>query len=439
MLRAHGLGGGADLPIPPELAIAGGAAALVLSFVVLVSAWRRPRFAGPAAEGSAATEGRTLPRTTAVVDHPATRWSVRILGAALFLFAATAAVLGQDNLTNPVFGIVYVWLWVGIVPASLLFGPFYRAISPVRTAHLVLSRISGNDPGSGVVRAPRRLGLWPAAVGLFAFVWLELVVPDGTALATVNLWFTVYLLVTFIGASVFGTRWLEQADPFEVFSTLVGRLSPWGRSDGGLLVVRNPFRNLAGTPVESGLVAVVAVLLGSTAFDSLHSSSGWLSFVQAAPVDAFVLNSAALLLTCAVVGAVFALASGFRAGELAHSLVPIIIGYFVAHYLSYFVEVGQQTLIYASDPLSDGADLFGTRSWEVDYWLSYQVTLLASVKVVAIVAGHVVGAVSAHDRFLAVLPVGRRVTGQLPLLAVMVLYTFTGLYLLFGGPSAPAQ
>ena len=37
--------------------------------------------------------------------------------------------------------------------------------------------------------------------------------------------------------------------------------------------------------------------------------------------------------------------------RFAHAVVPIIVGYITAHYLSYFVEVGQQTLILLSDPL----------------------------------------------------------------------------------------
>lgn len=36
----HGLGGGQDLPIPAPLAIAGGTAALIVSFCVLILAWR---------------------------------------------------------------------------------------------------------------------------------------------------------------------------------------------------------------------------------------------------------------------------------------------------------------------------------------------------------------------------------------------------------------
>ncbi len=49
------------------------------------------------------------------------------------------------------------------------------------------------------------------------------------------------------------------------------RMSVWGRRDGEL-VVRSPLANLATTPARPGLVAVVAVLFGSTAFDSFKDS-----------------------------------------------------------------------------------------------------------------------------------------------------------------------
>jgi hypothetical protein len=41
--------------------------------------------------------------------------------------------------------------------------------------------------------------------------------------------------------------------------------------------------------------------------------------------------------------------------------------------------------------------------------------------------------VAAHDRALALLPVERRLSGQAPLLALMVGYTTGGLTLLFAG------
>ena len=112
-------------------------------------------------------------------------------------------------------------------------------------------------------------------------------------------------------------------------------------------------------------------------------------------------------------------------------MIPIIVGYIVAHYLSYFVEIGTQTLIQASDPLSNGSNLFGTGAWSVPYWLSYHPTFLADSKVVAVVAGHVVGVIAAHERAIKILPKKHQLTGQIPLLLAMIAFTVGGLYLLF--------
>jgi hypothetical protein len=48
-----------------------------------------------------------------------------------------------------------------------------------------------------------------------------------------------------------------------------------------------------------------------------------------------------------------------------------------------------------------------------------------------VVTGHVVGVVASHDRAIKLLPPRHQLTGQLPLLMVMVFYTVTGLLLLF--------
>ena len=117
-------------------------------------------------------------------------------------------------------------------------------------------------------------------------------------------------------------------------------------------------------------------------------------------------------------------------GRFAPSLVPIIVGYIVAHYLTLLVEYGQQTLIYLSDPMGTGADLLGTADLQVNYWLSRHQTFLAYTKVGAIVGGHVLGVVAAHDRAMRLLPRRHQLTGQLPLLMVMVGFTVGGLYLL---------
>jgi len=437
MVFAHGIGGAKDLPVPAEYAMAGAGAALAVSFIVLALAWRTPRF-------DAATHGRPAPAWLAsLVDSPPFALVLRVLGLVFSGYVVWAAVAGPDLLLNPTFGVVYVLLWVGLVPMSLLFGPFYRAVSPVRTIHLAFTRLTGGRPDEGIATLPRWVGMWPAALGLLAFVWLELVYPGSTYLSPVRLWFAAYLAISIVGAAVFGSEWLEKADPFEVYSTLVGHLSVFGRTADGTLVLRSPLGNLDGVPPDRGLVGVVAVLFGSTAFDSFKDSNEWLRFTQSSSLSSTWLDFLALLVFCTVVGVSFAAATmstGVQEGfgrrtlpdRFAHSVVPIVVGYVVAHYLSYFVEVGQQTIVQLSDPLGKGWNVLGTADWKVSYWISTHPTFLAVVKVLAVVTGHVLGVIAAHDRAVKLLPKRHQLTGQLPLLVVMVFYTITGLYLLFG-------
>ena len=79
-----------------------------------------------------------------------------------------------------------------------------------------------------------------------------------------------------VGAAVFGDAWFERADPFEVYSTLLGRLCPIGRRErrpAGACAVRWP--TSTASTVAPGLVAVVAVLFGTTAFDSYKDTISW--------------------------------------------------------------------------------------------------------------------------------------------------------------------
>lgn len=434
---AHGFGTSKDLPIPPSLAIAGAVAALVISFTVLAVAWRKPRY-------DEATSGRPAPAwLSSLVASTGWRVAWRVVGFVLFLYTVVVSVRGEDALTNPFFGIVFVWWWVGLVALSLFFGPVWKAISPVRTINLAFAKLSGSDARVGVFDYPRWLGHWPAAIGLFAFVWLELVYPFPTELGPVRLWCAVYVALMLIGGALFGDTFYERADPFEVYSTLVGKMSVWGTRDGQLLL-RSPLANLDTVVVRPGLVAVLAVLFGSTAFDSFRESSQWVQYIQSTTTSSYLLNNVALLVFCVGVGVVFAVACMLTGvgpetsrrslpDRFAHSIVPIVVGYIVAHYLTYLVEGGQKTLIQASDPFGTGADILGTGDWSINFWLTYHPTFLANVKVAAVVVGHVLGVIAAHDRAVRLLPARHQLTGQLPLLFAMVGFTAGGLYLLFAG------
>ena len=97
------------------------------------------------------------------------------------------------------------------------------------------------------------------------------------------------------------------------------------------------------------------------------------------------------------------------------------------------IERGQETLVRLADPLGRGWHLLGLDTGDVVYLLSTNPTLLWGIKVACVVLGHVVGVIAAHDQALRVIPVGHQLSGQLAMMAVMVAYTLTGLYLLFGG------
>jgi hypothetical protein len=450
LVPMHGIGGAQDLPIPRELAIAGGTAALIVSFCLLILAWRKPRYTAD----SDRLAGRPLPAWLArTLDSTWYTGLLRLLGFAFTAFVVYAMLAGQDVLVNPVFRVFYVLLWVGIVPASLLFGRFYYAINPMRTVFGAISTLLRVNPSKGVFTYPEKLGYWPASITLVGFVWQELANPRADWISAngfqpgVEAWLVVYAMAMLLGAAVYGDTWFARADPFEVYSSLLAKLSPWGRREDGTLVFRSPLANLATLVPRPGLVAVVAVLFGSTAFDSYKDTVRWITTVDDLGVNPLLINSLALVTICLIIGGAFSVATMSTGIDpdapgavlrsalpriFAHSVVPIIVGYMTAHYLSYFVEEGQTAIMQLSDPLTNGANIFGTANWTVNDWLTRHPGFLASTKVVAVVAGHIVGAIAAHDRAISLLPKKHHVTGQIGLLIVMIAFTSTGLYLLFG-------
>ena len=440
---AHGPGGAGDLPVPVWLAQYGVAAALVAAAVVLAVRWRAPRL-----EGLAAGDGRPLPTALArLADAPATRAGLRLLGLLLAAVTVLVAAAGPaDPGANPALTWVYVWFWVGLVPASLLLGPVWRLLNPLRTLSAGLARLAGEPAQPHARPLPRRLGYWPAAAGLAAFAWLELVYPYRDEPFTLLVFLLAYAWAQLGAAFRYGQAWFGRGDAFEVYSTLLAHLCPLGRRPDGRLVLRNPLAGLAGLRPETGLVAVVCVLLGAAAFDGL-SRVGWSSelTLAASPAAGTVLGTAGLLATIAVVAASFTAAA--RAGEryrrarggpedrldrqFVHALVPVLVGYTVAHYFTLALFQGQRGYILASDPFAAGWDLFGTAGWRMNLLL-VSTTAIALVQFGAVVGGHLLGVVTAHDRAVALFPDRDRLRGQSPLLAMMVVYALGGVALLVG-------
>jgi len=443
---AHGLGGSSDLPVPYAYSVIGAAWALTFTFALVAFAWRQPRF-------DPAKPGHPLPAAlTACVDSPLTRGVSAAAALVFAVWVVLAGLWGPQTQANALLGVLYVLLWVGLVAVSLLFGPVWRVISPVRTIYLALQRITPRRLGRPRLSYPEGWGYRPAAVGLFGFVWMELASPNPASLPWVKSWLLIYTLVLLGGAWLCGQRWFARVDPFGVYSMAVSRLSPFRRNpETGRIAIGNPFDHLLSLPIRPGVVAILAVLLGSTAFDSFSSSVTWRNFadrlakaVHDVPVTVSLsaLRTIALLVFVAVVATTFSLAARATGGidreqrralpgQMAHSLIPIVVGYIFAHYLSYLVERGQQAVFALADPFGRRWNLLGLAHLHVAYLLSMHPTVLAVIKVSCVVTGHIVAVIAAHDRALRLLPAGHQLTGQLTMMLVMVGYTFTGLYLLF--------
>ncbi|MGI9156427.1 MAG: hypothetical protein ACR2FG_07295 [Marmoricola sp.] len=441
VLPMHGVGGARDLPIPASLAISAAVAALVVSFTVLIVAWRSPRY-------DARTQGRPVPAWAArLVESSGLRWTLRVLGLLAAGYVGWPTLAGPDVVTNPVFGSFYVLVWVGIVPFSLLLGPAFKLVSPMRTINLLLAKATRGDPARGVFRYPVRLGYWPASVGLFGYVWQELVNPQSTLLGSVRLWLAVYVAAMLVGSALFRRHLVRAGGPLRGLlqpgrPARPGRTS-WRRTAGLPQPAERPGRRPGRSGAGGGAERAVRQhrlrqLQGQAQLAGLRGPSADPAGAHRHPGSADVLPGGG--------GDVLPGRDGHSRssrrstdlprsalpGRLVHSVVPIVVGYMTAHYLSYFVEQGQTTLIQLSDPMVRGDNYLGTANWTVDYWLSGHPSFLATTKVLAVVAGHITGAVAAHDRALKLLPRRHQVTGQLGMLLIMVAYTGTGLYLLFG-------
>lgn len=435
LMPLHGIGGRQDLPLPFNVVLAATAVALVVSFVVLAAGWHRPRY-------TTTDDQMRLVRLTHLVDSPGLRMAARIVGLALFAWAMLALYLGGDVATNPIFGFVYVWVWVGLVPLTVLLGPFWSRISPLRTLFVAGCRLAGADPDRGILPLSPRVGVWPAAAGLVGFVWLELVAPDRASIPVLTLAIAGYIAFLAFGAVFYGQDWFAAADPFEVYSTTLARLSVWDRSPDGFVVLRTPLTNLAALSPRPGLVVFVVALLGSTAYDGFSNTLLWRSWVQQQPVPGPVIATVVLLGVITTILVTFLVATKLAQrlsgaplmGEPAlfvHSLLPIALGYVTAHYLTLFWFEGQRTAILFSDPLSRGWNVFGTAGLQVDYGLATWPALVAVIQAGAVVVGHITGIVAAHDRALELASRRQATLGQIPMLVVMIGYTLTGLALLF--------
>jgi len=449
---AHGLVGRQDLPIPRWLFAWGAAVVLVISFVALAVLWPKPRL-------EEAAEHRVL-RVPAFLEP-----ICGVIGVVAFAGMVYAGYAGTQTATaNIEPTIIYVLFWVGLPFGSAVLGDIFAPFNPWRATARFVSWVAGRVAGDKLpapMAYPAWLGRWPAAAGILAFAWVELVYvnrDDPSILATLAL---LYAATQLIGMSVYGiATWTHRADAFAVYFNLFSKLAPLHWRD------RTLYRRLllSGAPhldVMPGTVALLCTMIGTTSFDGFSQGQLWTGTNAIAPTlqqrfinlgfsqeNALEITfTIGLLFMVCFVGGIYRLGiagmgsiggrhqPGELAQKFAHSLIPIALAYVVAHYFSLLAYQGQAMASLISDPLGDGSDLFGSAASTIDYNV-ISATGIWYVQVAALVLGHAAGLTLAHDRALTVYRRVRDATrSQYWMLAVMVGFTSLGLWLL----SASAQ
>ena len=451
-LLAHGIGVVRDLPVPAAYFFVGAFVVLVVSFILLGVLWRRPLL-------ESHSGGRFLPRpVSALVLSRALRLVLQAIAVGVFVLTLTTALFGTTiELLNFAPTFVYVIFWLGVPLLSVILGNVWSVLSPWRAiadATVWLLERGGRE-ARPVLEWSGRWGRYPAAGALFAFVALELAHPRPAYPRTLAIAIALYSYWALAGMAVYGRdAWTRYGEGFAVAFGLLARIAPFTVRDGRI-AVRWPFTGLAGIDPVPGTLVFIAVLLGSTSFDGFSRTSGWQNLIgniQADLADSSrrtvdlaitLVNVTGLAVFVALVALMYMVAVGLAAqlGRARRSLVPdfvlplvpIAAAYLVAHYFTLLLIQGQFIITLVSDPFGRGWDLVGTADFAPNLAIVSPETVWY-VQVAALVVGHVAGLAIAHDRAVAVFE--DRVAAleaQFPMLALMVLYTLGGMWLLTRG------
>jgi hypothetical protein len=437
---AHAIAERYDLPVPLGYFVAGSAAVVAVTFAitalfVLAAPHRRE-------EKHVRPPGALCP-----LAH-----SVRGYGVAVFLLVIAAGLFGHEHpARNIAPTLVWVGWWVGFGFLCAFVTNLWPLLNPWRTLFYLFERMRRR----GGVPKPRRAyppgwREWPAVIFLLAFVWFEMVSPFASKPFVLACVIVAYSAVTFAGMAMYGREaWLNRAEAFTVMFSILGRFAPLriegAERKGGTVALRFWGSGLLKDDPPSGaVVAFVLLLLSAVLFDGLLGTGFWRWFEPKLPGDragntaatiglvgVWLVFLGAYLATCAAMS----LASERRgtmwfARVYLFTLVPIAIGYNLAHNFSYLLIQGQEIYRLASDPFGLGWNLIGSAgtTTNVDV-VDARTTWYVAIG--AIVGGHIIAVWLAHVIALRTAPTrALALRALLPMTVLMVIYTGLSLAIL---------
>lgn len=452
------LGAVYNLPIPFETYAVSATAALVASFVAVAHLQRVPLEPGGRAGASVLRSGHL--HVAPWVSEAASWFSL----AALLLSIWTGFIGSANPLAN--FNMTFFWIvfTLGLAYLTAFVGNVYLWSNPWRA---MFQALEGIRPGlfRGVVAYPARLGYYPALALYIALIWIELF--GSIRPVTLSTLLLAYTVINLAMTWLFGkAAWLRHGEIFSVFFGLIGRIAPVAyrenqtRSGQFEVILRRPFTGiLEGHADHFSLLLFILFMLSSTAFDGAHETLPWVGIFWRGLYPAmsahfnqpyavwvhfyYTWQSTMLVVSPFVYLALYLvllwLAKWVTRSELplrtlalrfAFTLIPIALVYNVAHYFGELISQGLLIVRMVSDPFNIGWNLFGTARWLADP-VVLDAGIVWHMQVAAILVGHIVSVYLAHAEALRVFPTrGRAIFSQLPMLALMVVLTTVGLWIL---------
>ncbi len=233
---AHGVGGRGDLPLPLWMFSWAASIALVLSFIALGFLWTQPKLAALASR----------PEYPIGVAGRAVVMVLRALALALYLTALTAGFWGSDDPGRNLLRVtLYVAVWVGSLVLSGLAIDLWSVINPLVSLTRIVEGLLGRS-GATSPSAPNSVrGDLAAAVGMFVFLYYELIHLSGTSPRSIGRLLAVHTVTSVVVGLRWGSNWLRRHEPFSALSYFVGHLAPfWMRHETTSVGVRVPMSAL---------------------------------------------------------------------------------------------------------------------------------------------------------------------------------------------------
>lgn len=440
---------------------------VVVSFLLIATFLRRAARAGwprydvllhvPAVQSTAARLGIRL---------------LRGLGVGAFALFVVAGLIGSRIETWNI-APTGLWLvaWIVLPTLQILVGDVWSVVNPWKAV------FAWFGPAGRRSRYPERVGVWPAVALFLGLVWLSGLWADVGNPRMLALLLVAYAALTWTGMALFGAHvWLHRGDCFTVFYTLLAAMGPLerrvpaggacercglgcGNAAGECIdceecYARAPRRQLNLRPWAVGLLArptagldvtaFVLLMLGGGMFGGILDTRWWervrvglgLTAERAWGLDSLAL-AAFMALTLAAYGLASGLAglsatTGWSAADVgrafAFSLVPLAAGFHLTHGFDHSMESIQLLVRLVSDPFGFGWDLFGTRTRR---FARPDPRIVWHAQLGVIVGAHVAGIWIAHAQALTSFGSGAvALRSQVPMVAVMVLFTISGLWIL---------